>query len=129
MGKTGLQRVLWVVSTFVILTGLLDVFGGIEGLRTLDRYLPGPYRTIDTQMRFLGAIWLGFGVMLVRIIPTIEQQTSQFRFMMASIFLGGIGRVLSLITLGAPPAFFVGLMLLELLGAPALVFWQSWVSR
>jgi hypothetical protein len=127
--KRPLQITLWVASAFVILTGLLDLLGGTEGLRTLDAVLPAAYPTIDTQVRFLGAIWLGLGVTLARIIPNIENQTMLFRLMMGSIFLGGVGRVLSLITLGAPPPFFIGLMLLELLGAPALIFWQSRVAK
>jgi hypothetical protein len=127
--KRPLQITLYIVSAFVVLTGLLDVFAGIEGLRTLDRFLPAPYRTIDTQVRFLGAIWLGFGVMLAWIIPNIEQQTMLFRLMMGAIFLGGLARILSLMTLGAPPLFFIGLMVLEIVGAPLLVFWQSRVSQ
>jgi hypothetical protein len=87
-GKRALQITLYVVSVFVILTGLLDVFGGVDGLRTLDPDLPASYRTIDTQMRFLGAIWLGFGVTLIWITPTIEKQTMLFRLMMGAIFLG-----------------------------------------
>jgi hypothetical protein len=41
------------------------------------------------------------------------------------IFMGGVGRLLSLFTIGAPPLPLIGLMGLELLGAPALAYWQE----
>jgi len=41
------------------------------------------------------------------------------------IFLGGIGRLISMAALATPPAPFIGFTLLEIVGAPLFVWWQS----
>jgi len=125
MIKSGLQIAPAVVSAIAILTGALNLIGGSDSLRILDESLPAPFAAVDSQIRFFGAIWLGFGVTLFWIISTIEKHTTLFRLLMAAIFLGGVGRLLSAITIETPPLLFVVLMVFELLGTPALIFWQS----
>lgn len=63
--------------------------------------------------------------MVYAIIPTIEKQTLLFRLIATTIILGGIGRLLSLVFIGNPPALFIALIVLELVGMPLLVLWQS----
>jgi hypothetical protein len=45
------------------------------------------------------------------------------------IFLGGIGRLLSMIMLGWPPIAFVAFSAIEVVGAPFFIWWQSRVAR
>jgi hypothetical protein len=47
-----------------------------------------------------------------------------FRALWGMIFLGGLGRLLSILDAGLPPAPFLGVLLLELVGAPVFVLWQ-----
>jgi Domain of unknown function (DUF4345) len=46
-----------------------------------------------------------------------------------AVFLGGIGRLLSWRLIGPPPAPYIGFILLEILGAPAFIYWQSRVAH
>lgn len=45
------------------------------------------------------------------------------------IFLGGVGRLLSMFFLALPPLPFVAFTVLEIVGAPLLVVWQARLSR
>jgi hypothetical protein len=45
------------------------------------------------------------------------------------IFLGGIGRLLSMIFLGLPPLPFIAFTALEIIGAPFFIWWQARVAR
>jgi hypothetical protein len=42
---------------------------------------------------------------------------------------GGVGRLLSWIDVAAPPKPFVGFTILELVGAPLFIYWQSGVAQ
>jgi hypothetical protein len=46
-----------------------------------------------------------------------------------AIFVGGIGRVLSIGLTGTPPAPFLFFTLLEMLGAPLFIYWQHRVAQ
>jgi hypothetical protein len=84
---------------------------------------------LDSNLRFFSGVWLGLGVAMYWIIPTIEKQTLLFRALWGMIFIGGIGRLISMLMVGLPPAPFIGFTALEIVGAPLLVLWQSRVSR
>ena len=45
------------------------------------------------------------------------------------VFAGGVGRLLSMALVGAPPWPFIGFTLLEIAGAPAFIAWQAQLSR
>ena len=45
------------------------------------------------------------------------------------IFLGGLGRLASLVSVGMPFPPFLGFTLLEVVGAPLFVWWQRQVAR
>jgi uncharacterized protein DUF4345 len=61
--------------------------------------------------------------------PTIERQTVLFRVLWGMIFIGGIGRLLSMIMLGWPPVAFVAFTAIEIAGAPLFIWWQSRMAR
>ncbi|HET9375460.1 MAG TPA: DUF4345 domain-containing protein [Chthoniobacterales bacterium] len=57
---------------------------------------------------FFSGVWLCLGRAMYWLIPTIEKQTVLFRVIWGVIFLGGVGRLMSMIFLALPPAPFVG---------------------
>jgi hypothetical protein len=44
---------------------------------------------------------------------------------MLMVFVGGIGRAISMFIVGMPPAPFIGFTVLELVGMPLLTWWQT----
>ena len=84
---------------------------------------------LDSNLRFFGGVWLGLGLAMLYLVPSIERQTVLFRVLWGAVFLGGIGRALSSAFVGLPPLPFIGFTALEIIGAPLFVFWQKQVER
>jgi hypothetical protein len=62
---------------------------------------------------------------LESLIPKIEKQTVLFRVIWGMIFLGGVGRLISMLFLALPPIPFIGFTILEIVGAPIFVAWPA----
>ena len=84
---------------------------------------------LDSNLRFFGGVWLGLGVAILWLVPSIEKQGVLFRAIWGAIFLGGIGRLLSIVFLGLPPIPFIGFTALEIIGAPLFIYWQYRVAQ
>jgi hypothetical protein len=132
MNKRLLQTVLAILGLIPILTGGLDFVLGARSLHVVGSLMPLDAVNdvvLDSQIRFLAAIWLGVGIILYWVIPSIDRQTTLFRLLMGGIFLGGIGRMSSAVLVGIPPVQFLAVIVLELVGVPILIFWQSALSK
>lgn len=127
LSRTALQVVTGVLGIVPVVTGLI-------GLRGLHDPVYAPVSTphailLDTNLRFFSGVWLGLGLAILWLIPSIERQTTLFRAIWGAIFVGGIGRVLSIALAGTPPAPFVFFTLLEIAGAPLFIYWQHRVAQ
>jgi hypothetical protein len=52
---------------------------------------------LDSNLRFFAGMGLGLGLGLLWIVPAIERRTTAFRLIWCCAFLGGLGRVISLL--------------------------------
>lgn len=127
MNKRGLQIVTALLGAIPVLTGIVTMFGLSDPIYA-SAGIP-PNALLDSNLRFFGGVWLGLGLALYWIIPDIEKQTLMFRALWGMIFLGGIGRLASMIFLAAPPLPFVGFTVLEIVGAPFFIWWQARLAR
>ena len=125
-----LQTVLAVIGFVLFSTGILGMASGIMddfyGI-DFDRMLLG-HAILDSNLRFFGGLSIGLGLLLFRIIPIIEKQQFILRLVSVMIFLGGLGRVVSMAFAGNPSGLFVLFTLLELL-FPLLVLWQNGIVK
>ena len=131
MSKKLLQAILVILGAIPLVTKTLTLLQGVHALDAFGVSFPENitgHIILDSEMRFLSAIWAGIGVMVYVIVPTVEKQTLLFRLIMTAIILGGVGRVLSLLWVGNPPALFIFLIVLELVGMPLLILWQSYLA-
>ena len=127
MSRVLLQIFTAVLALVPISTGIISMRGVRDPLyRAL--HLP-EIPVLDSNLRFFGGVWLGLGLAMLWTVPSIEQQGTLFRWLWAAVFIGGVGRLLSWLVIGAPPRPFVGFLLLEILGAPLFVYWQSRVAQ
>jgi hypothetical protein len=110
-----------------VTTGLLGLLG-VKDPFYVEVGVPSIV-VLDTNLRFYSGIWLGLGLAFFWLIPTIERQTVLFRVLWGMIFIGGIGRLLSMMLLAWPPVAFVAFTALEIVGAPLFIWWQSRVSK
>ncbi|WP_426441925.1 DUF4345 domain-containing protein [Bradyrhizobium genosp. P] len=127
MGRRALQITTGLLALVPILTGLITMLGVSDPLYASAGIPALP--VLDSNLRFFGGAWLGLGLALLWLIPRIESQTILFRVIWGAIFLGGVGRLLSILLVGAPPIPFVGFTALELIGAPLFVAWQHRVAQ
>jgi hypothetical protein len=110
-----------------LLTGIITLLGVRDPLYSATGIPALP--VLDSNLRFFGGVWLGLGVAILWLVPRIETETALFRVIWGAIFLGGIGRLLSILLVGAPPIPFIGFTALELIGAPLFIYWQHRVAE
>jgi len=126
MNKRNLQIATAILALVPIITGLIGLTGLNDPLYAALN-LPRD-ATLDSNLRFYSGVWLGVGLAAAWIVPRIERETTLFRALWLMIFLGGLGRLLSLAITGMPFAPFVGFTALEILGAPFFVWWQTKIA-
>jgi hypothetical protein len=85
--------------------------------------------TLDSNLRFLGGLGVGLGVALLWITPEIEKHGTVFRVLWLCALAGGIGRVISAVIVGLPPAPILAFTAIEVPGVPVLIYWQARVAN
>ncbi|WP_338690678.1 DUF4345 domain-containing protein [Bradyrhizobium sp. 26S5] len=126
MGRRGLQIATGLLALVPILTGIITMLGVSDPLYASSGVPALP--VLDSNLRFFGGVWLGLGLALIWLVPRIESESVLYRVVWGGIFLGGVGRLLSIVMVGAPPIPFIGFTALELIGAPLFVYWQHRVA-
>ncbi|MGY4571477.1 DUF4345 domain-containing protein [Bradyrhizobium sp. BEA-2-5] len=126
MGRRPLQVATALLALVPILTGIITMLGVSDPLYASAGVPALP--VLDSNLRFFGGVWLGLGLALLWLVPRIESESVLFRAVWGGIFLGGIGRLLSMLMVGLPPLPFVGFTALEVIGAPLFVYWQHLVA-
>jgi hypothetical protein len=127
MNKRLLQILTAILGAVPVLTGMIGLFGLSDPIYA-SANLPAN-ALLDSNLRFLSGVWLGLGLTVFWLIPRIETQTVLFRVLWGMIFLGGIGRLLSMLFLGWPPIPFIAFTVLEIVGAPIFVAWQARLGK
>lgn len=89
---------------------------------------------LDSQVRFLGTIWLGYGVLMCLCARDLQNYAGLLRGALLLVFLGGIARLLSIAVVGIPgntPGVLIitTVLIAELLLMPALLWWQHRVMQ
>ena len=127
MGKRLLQITTALLGLVPLLTGIITMLGVHDPLYSAAGIPALP--VLDSNLRFFGGVWLGLGIAILWLVPRIETETVLFRAIWGAIFLGGAGRLLSILLVGTPPIPFVGFTALELIGAPLFIYWQHRVAE
>lgn len=110
-----LQAVLAAVAAVALVTGAWGLLGSIPGDYDV-RVDPGNAGNVmlDTNVRFFSGVWLGIGLALVVVLRAVERQVTLLRMIAVVVFLGGVGRVVSMARLGTPSALFSAFAVAEL---------------
>ncbi|MSP17671.1 MAG: DUF4345 domain-containing protein, partial [Myxococcales bacterium] len=123
-----LARVLKLLAPVAILVGLLHVVLGLRTDVMLGAKLPVEVISdpvLDSQNRFYGMAFAGYGALLLLCASDLRKYTALFRVVAAAIFLGGVARLIAMALHGAPTPPVLGLMAIELFAVPPLVWWHA----
>lgn len=88
-----------IVQICLFLVGAIGIFGG-----SLQMYLGQPETSprLDNVHRFMGGIYLMSGVLGLWAAMTIRQHNTLIFLLALTVFVGGLGRVLSIAKVGLP---------------------------
>lgn len=122
MNLQNLKWVTWLLALVPLLTGLIGLTGLQDPLyKALN--LPAD-ATLDSNLRFYSGVWFGLGLAAFWVASRLEHEKVLFQALWLMIFLGGLGRLISLLLAGMPFKPFIGFMALEVLGAPLFIYWH-----
>ena len=93
MSRRLLQVATGILSLIPIATGIITMAGVDDPLYAALDLPRSPL--LDSNLRFFGGVWLGLGLGMLYLVPSIERQTVLFRVLWGAVFLGGIGQALS----------------------------------
>lgn len=118
--KRGLQIVLAMLSLIPLAFAVMGLVGGAAGSNE------GVEVTafLDNQFRYLSAYYLSLFFLIWWVLQDLKNRGAVLRILVLAIFLGGLARLYSYLTIGPPPLRAIGGMVLEL-GAPVLALWHK----
>ena len=128
------RRVLQVLAggfaAFPLLLGCVVAATGLAAMGPLFGVpQPTPYDpSLDSSMRFLGANFLGMGLVVLWVLPRIESRIAPFRIFVATALIGALARVLSHLLVGRPVPMIEALIAVEA-SALLLGLWQARIHR
>lgn len=122
-----MQSLLGLIGVLAIYTAYLGfAYGSVNwyyGFADGQDYSKG-LLMLDSNIRFYSGLWLGIGIILLWLIPRVEREKTLLRVIAIFFFLGGMGRLISILTCGIPSAVYFIYVLLEL-SFPLLALWQK----
>lgn len=69
---------------------------------------------VDSEMRFYAVLWVAYGLVMIRVSQLLPRRIFLAQAMLGVFFVGGLGRVISSMTVGPPHLLFQVLMWVEL---------------
>lgn len=119
--------IVWICGAIAIVTGANDFWNGAAAkgdFGDLGEHAAGPM--VNFTIRFLGAIWMGFGALLILFATNLGQYKLPLIVAFGFVMLGGIGRVISIVKHGMAEGHEItayGILGVELVLIPALLVW------
>jgi hypothetical protein len=125
VSRKALQYFIGFLAAAPLVSGIVGLSGIFNPL--FFEHLPANL-LLDSNLRFLNAMSVGVALSFYFLIPVIEKETFTCRILCATIFLAGIGRLISIVDLGIPPIPLLVFLALELTGPILIVFWQNRIA-
>jgi hypothetical protein len=121
------QGIMAILAIIPLVTGVLTMMG-LSNPEYKSAGFP-MHLVMDSNLRFYGGVWFGLGLVLLWMLPRLHQEGALFFAFSLTIFIGGLGRLLSMVYAGWPPVPFIAFTVLEIIGMPLLVLWQRKFAR
>ncbi len=108
--ESTLKYILYTIFLVSLITGLNILIGGSL---SVPGATIGAQAQIDNELRFFSMFWVAYGGFCFWVARNIGERINYIPFIAAVFFLGGIGRLFSMIMVGSPGNFLIGAMVLE----------------
>jgi hypothetical protein len=122
--RRGLQIVLAVLSLIPLFFAITGLMGGAEAANAGQAVTA----ELDNQFRYLSAFYLSLFFLIWWVLQDLDNRGAVLRLLVLAIFLGGLARLYSYLTVGPPAVHAIAGMILEL-GSPILVLWHKIATR
>lgn len=121
-----LFRIATILFAFIpLFFGVTGIIAGASGLvREPAIYSLPDISALDNQYRYLSGVYIGIAAMLFYSAGDVVGRALVFRMAVLAVFIGGLGRLVSYLSLGGAESWQMGGMALELI-APAFILWQA----
>ena len=111
-GNNKLSLAQRIIQTCLFLLALITLYGG-----ALQMYLGEPETTarLDNIHRFMAGIYFSMGPLAIWAAITIRKQNELIYFLSFSVFMAGLGRLISMSIVGLPSKIFLIYLIPELI--------------
>jgi hypothetical protein len=106
--------------------------GSLLGSRMIDKVGMGMSEagiSQDSQFRYLSGLLLAVGLCFLSLVPKIERAGAAMRLLTFIVFIGGLARLVGVISFGLPSRPMLGGLTMELAVTPLLCLWQMNLAR
>lgn len=120
--ESALKYILFVMALVTAITGLNVLFGGASAI---PGAAGGAEATIDNELRFFAVFWLAYGGFCFWVARNIKVQYGFIPAIAVVFFVGGLGRLISMISVGQPATILIPAMILEFI-IPLIIYGLYW---
>ncbi len=120
--ESTLKYVLYAISLVALVTGLNVLIGGASAI---PGALGGVEATVDNELRFFSIFWIAYGAFCFWVAKNIKDQSVFIPVIAMVFFLGGVGRLMSMLLVGPPASILIPAMILELV-LPMVIYALYW---
>jgi len=129
MSPVAEKRLLQIVMALTLLLPLSAALAGTLGGPHFLGKPPVIPVDLDSHFRYISGLFLGMLLLFASCIPNVERHGPRLRMLAFMVFIGGLFRFLSLVTIGVPSiGHQIGLGI-ELVELPLILVWQARVAR
>ena len=84
---------------------------------------------LDSHFRYVSGLFLGMLLLFASCIPNVERHGARLRMLGFMVFIGGLFRLYSLVTIGTPSTGHLIGLGIELVELPLILLWQARLAR
>lgn len=112
-----LVGILGLLTLLAFVTGAMMLLRGGKSLPGVDD-VPA---TVDNELRFYSAYWIGYGALCAWTATELAKHARLVPILAAILLLSGIGRFLSLKSVGKPAPMFIPIMIFEIVAPVVMI--------
>ena len=126
--ESALKYILYAIAIVVAITGFNVLFGGASAIPGSSG---GAEATVDNELRFFSVFWLAYGVFSFWVALNVKAQYKFIPAIALAFFIGGLGRLVSILSVGPPASILIPAMILEFVIPIAIyvIYWKLYIKN